>query len=151
MPVCIAGARMNGSMRMPKPDDMSMSPITGLRTGTAASVRVSRSTWARARLDAVDLVLEGPAVVLASARRRNERAADRRAALTLAGVEAEIGQHAADAPRLGLVAFFDRGQRRRLPRLDAIERRLQARERARRCAVAPRSRARAAAGSRTCR
>ena len=38
----------NGSMRMPKPDDRSISPETGLRIGTATSSWVSWSAW-RAR------------------------------------------------------------------------------------------------------
>ncbi len=44
----------------------------------------------------------------------------------LADVDPELGEHAADAPRLGIVALLERIERCRLALLDAIERRLQA-------------------------
>ena len=45
-------------------------------------------------------------------------------------VDAEIGEHAAHALGLGVVALLERVERRGLPRFDAIERGLQARQRA---------------------
>src|SRR5258708_4885601 len=36
---------MKGSVRMPKPEVDSSSPVIGLRVGTEASLRLSRPTW----------------------------------------------------------------------------------------------------------
>ena len=80
--------------------------------------------------DAVDVLLERSGIGRQPC--WHQRAADAGivARADAHAVEPEIGQHAADALRLGFVALLHRCQRCRLPRLDAIERRLQARERA---------------------
>ena len=57
-PVCMAGRPRKGSVRIPKPDVNSTSPITGFRYGTSARVRLRRSIWARVMLILVKLTLE---------------------------------------------------------------------------------------------
>ena len=52
------------------------------------------------------------------------------AAVLFFPIHAEIGQHAADAFGLGVEALFERVERRGLPRLDAVERSRQPRQRA---------------------
>ena len=122
---------MNGSMRTPKPDDRSISPVTGLRTGTLPSVRVSRSTCARAMLMRWTWRSKAPASAGGRAATNGPPVASPMPArCDLAGIDAEIGEHAADAPRLGVVALLHRLERDRLARLDAVERGLQAGERA---------------------
>ena len=125
-PVCIAGRPRNGSLRTPKPEVNSTSPTTGLRYGTSARVRFSRSTWARVDVDAIQLALETAGV----GRRldRHERAAHaaaRRRGFHLPDVEAEIAEHAAHPPRAGFEAFFDQAEHGDLAAFDLIERALQ--------------------------
>src|ERR1041384_335248 len=81
-------------------------------------------------LDAMELAIEGVGVV--GQARRDERAADaaRAGGGDLALVEAEIGQHAADALGLELHAGLDRIERRALAMFEPVERGLQPAERA---------------------
>ena len=105
--------------------------MIGFRTGTAPSVRVRRSTLRARDMDAIELALEGARVL--AQRHRHEWPADRRdlhAARHFLAVDAEIGQHAADALGLGVVALFDRVERCGLAGFDAVERSLQPRQRA---------------------
>jgi hypothetical protein len=79
--------------------------------------------------DAVDLALEGAGV--GGQPRRHERAAGPAGARRdLGGVDPDLGEHAADAPGLRVVAFLQRTEHRRLARFDPVEGRRQAREHA---------------------
>ncbi len=81
--------------------------------------------------DAMELPVETERVLRQA--RRNERTADAARVVGgrgLADVDPELGEHAADAPRLGIVGLLERTERRHLALLDAIERCLQADDRA---------------------
>ena len=77
------------------------------------------------QLHAIELALEHARL---GELRRHERAPHRRRFRLTAGVDAEVGEHPAHAPRLGIIAFLDGIEAGALARFDAIERNLQSRQ-----------------------
>ena len=81
-------------------------------------------------LDAMQLPLEAQRLLGEARRERTGRPRRPRRSRTLPEIDAEIGKHAADAPRLGIVVSAIELSAWRLALLHPVERRLQARERA---------------------
>src|SRR5262245_54981258 len=99
-------------------------------TNRDAANHAGEAVELRARgADAMDLAIEG--VCIGGQPRGHKGAADPRRSIGAALVrgDADVGEHGADAPRLSVVALFERNERRRLPRFDPIKRRLYAAQR----------------------
>ncbi len=125
MPVCIAGRPRNGSIRTPKPDDVSISPSHRLAQRHRDDGRGEALDLGARHVDAIDLLFERARIGRQAV--GDERAAGRSVDV-LGGVEADVGEHGAHPPRLGIVALFERGERVDLAAFDPIERFLEPRE-----------------------
>ena len=122
MPVCIAASCTNGSMRTPNGEVSSISPVTGLRTGTRDQRRAQLVGVGARQIYAQQRALE--AFVLGRQFDRDEWTADRRRRCI--ELYARAGEHAADLAGFAFVAVLHLGERERLPPFDAIERSFEA-------------------------
>ena len=97
-------------MRTPNGEHRSISPATGLRTGTRdKGVSILVELGAR-DVDAVKLAFEGAGT--RARRLSGTNGPPMRACRALGWIDAEIGEHAADAARFAVVALFQIGERR---------------------------------------